>query len=124
MRQATSRFNRQIDKKVWWGYYRPLIWAGVVVVAIPLSMAGCNAYIHRQEEKEWAGAARLQSEATCISAHSLNSRMISGWVNTFRIKDKELTSRDEDGCLVGKRYHLTYRIGRTGQLKVQSGKML
>lgn len=116
--------SSQLDRKVRWRYYRPFIWAGFWVVVAGCITGGSMLYTDWLKTREWGRAPFQSSEATCVNSTQLVSRVEPGWTNTFRIGGDELTSVDRDGCIAGRHYELTYRIGRTGRLKVQSGKRL
>lgn len=96
-----------------------------------LLFSGFPTWAEYRERWEWRGATLQQGEGTCVrtvdpvSEKAIPLPQDSDTVkNIFRIDGVERTSRDHGSCVPGKRYSLTYRIGRTGRLKVESGKAL
>ena len=124
MRQKTSLTLRKLDRRAEREYQRPFVRAVLLFVVFSLFVGGFlfgMAWLQRREY----GAAKLQlGEATCVKARVYMGKTSSLYMTTYRINGVERTTLDRDGCFVGRHYALSYRVGRSGHLKIVDSKLL
>ncbi|MGC4045231.1 MAG: hypothetical protein QM758_15675 [Armatimonas sp.] len=116
--------DRQIDSKLRHLYYRSHLFTGMVLLLLVVTMGLVARRQHLLADTEWEGVAMQQADVPCVRSYPMSDQYSQWWVKTYLIEGKEKTIGGSEGCLAGRQYRVSYRIGNTGYVDINEQTLI